>query len=459
MSDNFSEECGIIGITVETAKDDVIKNIYLGLFSLQHRGQESCGIAYYFNDKINLLTRQGLVSDTLFKDLPFDLKISSAIGHVRYSTCGESNLKNAQPFLFNCNKGEIALAHNGNIPNAIKIKNELIESGSIFQTTSDSEILIHLLARNNKKDFKSSLIEVIKQLKGAFSILMLYKNSIVAFRDPFGFRPLCIGKIKNGYVFASETCSFDIIGADFVREIKPGEIVFCKGEKLESFQYFDSTSIRQCIFELIYFARPDSIIFGESVHQVRLKLGEKLAERNLNLDLVIPVPDSGNSAALGFSKAAKIPFDFGLIRNHYTGRTFIKPGQTKREEGVKVKLNPIKSVIKDKKIAIIDDSLVRGTTSSKIVNMLKNAGAKEVHLFLSSPEIKYSCYYGIDTPTREELLSSKYSSKEIAKIIGADSVNFLDIEDLKKCVKEPEKFCYACFNGEYPIPVNDKKLC
>lgn len=456
MLGELKEECGIFGISLKESSFDLIKNLYLGLFALQHRGQESCGIAFKNDNSIELLIRQGLVSDNFFKSLPLNLKVPVGIGHVRYSTFGASNLVNAQPFVFNCNKGEIAIAHNGNIPDAEEIRGELIEKGSIFQTTSDSEILIHLLAQISKEDFRSSLISSLNHLNGAYSFLLLYKDYLIAIRDKFGFRPLCYGKTDNGIVFTSETNALDLIGAKFINEVNPGEIIFCKnGEITEKVEFTDSDKKRQCVFELIYFSRPDSIVFGESVHEVRIKMGEKLALAcKINPDIVIPVPDSGNSAALGFSRAIGKPFEFGLIRNHYTGRTFIKPGQDIRKESVKVKLNPIKSVINNKSIAVIDDSLVRGTTSSKIVRMLKEAGAREVHMFLSSPEIKYSCFYGINTPTREELISANHSREKIAEMIGADSVNFLKIEDLRECLEKPDNYCYACFKGKYAIKSN-----
>ncbi len=454
MFDELKEECGVIGISMKKPSGDLIKNLYLGLFSLQHRGQESCGIAYTDQKEIRLMIRQGLVSGNFFKSLPLDVSTASGIGHVRYSTCGESNLVNAQPFIFNCNKGTLAIAHNGNIPNVNIIKDQLIQSGSIFQTTSDSEILVHLLARIPGNNFKDSIISALNQLKGAYSMLVLHDDTIIAFRDPFGFRPLCYGKMNGGYIFASETNALDIMGAEYIADVEPGEIIFCKNGEIEKQRFAISNKVTQCIFELIYFARPDSYVFGESVYEARLKMGEKLAKaRMCDPDIVIAVPDSGTSAALGFAREAGIPYEIGLIRNHYTGRTFIKPGQNVREESVRIKLNPVKSVIKGKKLAVIDDSLVRGTTSSKIVKLLKSAGAKEVHLFLSSPGITHSCFFGIDTPTKKELLSANHSPEEIAKIIGADSVTFLNIEDLKQCVKNPDKFCFACFTGNYPIQV------
>ncbi|MCK4796554.1 MAG: amidophosphoribosyltransferase [Spirochaetes bacterium] len=454
MISKLNEECGVFGISLKEPSSEIISKLYLGLFALQHRGQESCGIAYQNGESIELIKRPGLVSGVFFKSLPFDAVSRLGIGHVRYSTAGASNLTNAQPFVFNCNKGEIAIAHNGNIPNVNTIREELIQTGSIFQTSSDSEILVHILARISIKDFEISLISALNQINGAFSMLMIYKDNLIAFRDPFGFKPLCYGKIKDGYIFTSETNALDLVGAKYISEVEPGEIIFCKNGKLKKKKFAISSKITQCIFELIYFSRPDSIVFGESVHEVRIKMGGKLAHlRKVDTDMVIAIPDSGNSAALGFSRASGIPFELGLIRNHYTGRTFIRPGQDKREEGVKIKLNPIKSVINGKSIAVVDDSLVRGTTSTKIVKMLREAGAKEIHLFLSSPGIKFSCFFGIDTPTRKELISSHSTPAEIAKIIGADSVTFLRIEDLKECLKCPEKYCYACFDGNYSIPV------
>lgn len=453
MSDELKEECGIFGISLKDPSLDLIKDLYLGLFALQHRGQESCGIAYTKDNKIELLIRQGLVSDNFFKSLPLNIKTPVGIGHVRYSTFGASNLVNAQPFVFNCNKGELAIAHNGNIPNAAKIREELIEKGSIFQTTSDSEILIHILAGIHKKSFEDSLIESLNKLNGAYSFLMLHKEALIAIRDKYGFRPLCYGKTDNGIVFASETNALDLIGAKYIGDVKPGEIIFCRdGEITDKKIYAENNNINQCVFELIYFSRPDSLVFGEYVHEVRIKMGEMLSsQRKVNPDIVISVPDSGNYATLGFSRKSGIPLEFGMVRNHYTGRSFIKPGQDKRKESVHIKLNPIKRIIYNKSVAVIDDSIVRGTTSSKIVRILKDAGAKEVHLFFSSPEIKHSCFFGIDTPTKKELISANYSKEKIAEIIDADSVTFLEIENLKKCLKEPFKYCYACFNGNYPI--------
>jgi amidophosphoribosyltransferase len=460
MLDELNEECGVFGISLKKKSSDLVKDLYLGLFALQHRGQESAGIAYKDNNKIEVAKGRGLVSGELFKTLPQDVETSLGIGHVRYSTCGGSTLINAQPFVFRCNKGEIAIAHNGNIPNSDLIKNDLIQTGSIFQTTSDSEILVHLMARIPGNDFKSSLMNALNQIKGAYSILMMHDETLIAFRDPLGYHPLSYGEIDDGYVFASETNALDLLGAKNVKEILPGEIIFCKNGAIEKKKFTITEKINQCVFELIYFARPDSIVFGESVYQVRVKMGAKLSKlAKCSPDMVISVPDSGNCAALGYSKESGIPLEFGLMRNHYAGRTFIKPGQNNRIESVRIKLNPVKSIIEGKKLAVIDDSLVRGTTSKKIVQMLKGSGAKEVHLFLSSPEIKHSCYFGIDTPDDNELISSKMTPEEIAKKIGADSVTFLTIEELKSCLQQPERYCYACYNGDYAIDIKSKCKC
>ncbi|MBP7553327.1 MAG: amidophosphoribosyltransferase [Spirochaetes bacterium] len=458
MSDKLKDECGVFGISLSKESPDAIRKLYLGLFALQHRGQESCGIAYKKNGSIEVYKTAGLVSGKFFETAPFNESISIGIGHVRYSTSGGSGIFNAQPLTFKFNKGEIAIAHNGNIPNYCAIKNELIQNGAIFQTTSDSEILVHIMSRIVGSDFERSLQSALDQLQGAYSILMMRGDELIAFRDPNGFRPLIYAEVENGYVFASETNALDLIGAVNYTEVEPGQIVYCSSGKIRKVKFANSGKITQCAFELIYFSRPDSIIFGESVHEVRTKMGECLAKAaKIKPDIVIPVPDSGNSAALGFSRYSGIPFEFGLIRNHYTGRSFIKPEQKDRIESVKIKLNPIKSVIQGKTVAVIDDSLVRGTTSSKISKMLRDAGAKEVHFFLSSPEIKGGCYFGIDTPTDKELISFENSPDEVAKIINADSVTFLPIEYLKSCFKEPDKYCYACFDGNYPYKPDDKE--
>ena len=414
------------------------------------------GVAY-FDDKSNIqvVKSAGLVSEKLLPQLPQNYPCTAAIGHVRYSTTGSAGLINAQPLLFKCNKGEIAIANNGQLPNYDILKEELIANGAIFQTSSDSEILIHLMSNTPGNDFESSLISSIKKLDGAFSTLVMGdKNKIVAFKDPYGFKPLAYGKLGDqGYVFSSETAALNILGVTDIKFLEPGELIICEnGEIKQKLHYSDKKKASQCVFELVYFARPDSSVFSESVHQFRFNSGRMLAKnRKKDTDIVISVPDSGNIAALGFSRESGIPFDMGLMRNHYTGRTFIRTTQKQREEAVKIKLNPIKSVIEGKTISIVDDSIVRGTTSKKIIKMLRDAGAKEIHMYLSSPEVLGCCYYGINTPTTKELISTNHTPEEIAKIIGADSVTFLRLEDLRACLKDPDSFCYACFNQDYPI--------
>lgn len=456
MFDELKEECGIFGISLKKPSEEVMYNMYMGLFSLQHRGQESGGVAYFDdNSNIKVVKSAGLVAEKLLPQLPQNYPCSSAIGHVRYSTKGTEGLINAQPLLFKCNKGEIAIANNGQLPNYDILKEDLISNGAIFQTASDSEILVHLMSNIPGNDFESSLISSIKKLDGAFSMLVMGdKNKIAAFKDPYGFKPLAYGKLGDqGYVFSSETAALNVLGVTDINFLEPGELIICEnGEIKQRLRYSDKKKASQCVFELVYFARPDSSVFSESVHQFRFNSGRMLAKnRKKDTDIVISVPDSGNIAALGFSRESGIPFDMGLMRNHYAGRTFIKTTQKQREEAVKIKLNPIKSVIEGKTISIVDDSIVRGTTSKQIIKMLREAGAKEIHMYLSSPEVLGCCYYGIDTPSTEELISNNHTPDEIAKIIGADSVTFLQLEDLRACLKSPDSFCYACFNKDYPI--------
>ena len=456
MFDELKEECGIFGISLKKSSEDVMYNMYMGLFSLQHRGQESGGVAYFDdNSNIQVVKSAGLVAEKLLPQLPLNYPCNSAIGHVRYSTKGTAGMINAQPLLFKCNKGEVAIANNGQLPNYDILKEELISNGAIFQTSSDSEILVHLMSNIPGNDFESSLISSIKKLDGAFSMLVMGdKNKIAAFKDPYGFKPLAYGKLGDqGYVFSSETAALNVLGVTDINFLEPGELIICEnGEIKQKLHYSDKKKASQCVFELVYFARPDSSVFSESVHQFRFNSGRMLAKnRKKDTDIVISVPDSGNIAALGFARESGIPFDMGLMRNHYAGRTFIKTTQKQREEAVKIKLNPIKSVIEGKTISIVDDSIVRGTTSKQIIKMLREAGAKEIHMYLSSPEVLGCCYYGIDTPSTEELISNKYTPDEIAKIIGADSVTFLQLEDLRACLKDPDSYCYACFNKDYPI--------
>lgn len=453
----MKEECGVFGISLNERKENVFNNMFLGLFSLQHRGQESCGLAFETDEGIEVMKYKGLVSGKFYENLPQTNVTSLAIGHVRYATTGAGSLVNAQPLLFNSNKGTVAIAHNGNFPQSANLKKELLQKGSIFQTTSDTEILIHLMSLLDGSDFESSLTESLRTLEGAFSMLVTDGEKLIAFRDPRGFRPLSYGIVDGGIVFSSESVALNIIGATNIVDVAPGEmIVVERGEIVKQFLYANSKKKAQCVFELIYFARPDSVMFNESVYNFRLEVGKKLAAKSkIKTDLVLPVPDSGNVAALGFSRASGIPFDLSLMRNHYTGRTFIKPGQKLREDTVKMKLNPVTHLLEGKTLSVVDDSLVRGTTSTKIVKMLRDAGAKEIHLYLASPGVIGSCFYGIHTPTMSELISVQYSPEEIAKKIGADSVTFLGVEDLRECLQSPEDFCYACFTREYPTKITE----
>ncbi len=445
------EECGIFGIFNHPEAANLT---YLGLYALQHRGQESCGIVS--SDGINLYSHKsmGLVADVfgnqdVFKYVPG----RSAIGHVRYSTTGESVIKNVQPILVNYSRGAIAVAHNGNIVNAQIIKDELEAWGSIFQTTMDTEIIVHLLAASKTSSLVERIIDALNRIKGAYCLLFLTETRMVAARDPYGFRPLCLGKLGSSYVVASESCALDLIEAQFIREIEPGEIVVVDKDGITSHFPFKKVEPTPCIFEFVYFARPDSYIFGKNVYQVRKELGRQLArEHRVDADIVIPVPDSGVPASIGYAEESGLRFELGLIRNHYVGRTFIEPQQSIRHFGVKIKLNPVHDVLKGKRVVIIDDSIVRGTTSRKIVKMVRNAGAKEVHMRISSPPTSYPCYYGIDTPNRKELISSSHTLDEIRKYITADSLGYLSHEGLMAAVEGGEGgYCRACFSGDYPV--------
>jgi amidophosphoribosyltransferase len=396
----------------------------------------------------------GLVSEVFTQDILKRLSGKNAIGHVRYSTAGSSELKNAQPFSVDYHKGSLAIAHNGNLTNAFLIKGELESRGSIFQSDMDTEVIVHLMARSKEKSFLERTVHALKQVEGAYSLLILTENEMIAARDPFGFRPLILGQLKDAPVIASETCAFDLIGAKFVREIEPGEILLINGEGLKSFKPFPHKPPHQCIFEFIYFARPDSFIFNRNVYEIRKSFGVQLAEESpVEVDMVVPIPDSGFPAALGYAAKSKIPLELGMIRNHYIGRTFIEPEQRIRHFGVKIKLNPVKELLKGKRIITVDDSIVRATTSRKINRMFRNAGAREVHTRISSPPITHPCFFGIDTPKRSELIASSHQVKEIQKFISASSLHYLSLEGLKKCMSgEAEEFCYACFTGDYPIP-------
>ncbi len=446
---DLKEECGIFGIWGVL---DAARLTYLGLYALQHRGQESCGIVTLEDGRFNGHRGMGLVSDVFNEDILNGMKGSTAIGHVRYSTTGSSNIKNAQPFQVEYSKGLIAIGHNGNIVNAKRLRDELQAAGSIFQSTTDSEIIVHLIARS-QGNFETALISSLGELQGAYSLVILTDKQMIGVRDPFGFRPLSIGQINGSYVLASETCTFDLIGAKYLRDVEPGEIVFIDDSGLKSISPYPKHKPAQCIFEMIYFARPDSSVFGASVYEARKNLGRNLArEHPAKADMVVPIPDSGSVAALGFSQESKIPFELGIIRNHYIGRTFIQPSQKVRDFGVKVKLNPVRGLLKDKKIVVVEDSIVRGTTSKTRIKTLRDAGAAEIHMRVSCPPIKYPCLYGIDFPTKEELIASSKYVEEIRKFLGLDSLGYLSLEGLMKSMpKGGDGFCTACFSGDYCV--------
>ena len=449
VNDKFKEACGIIGIFGHPEAANIA---YLGLYALQHRGQESAGIAVSNGRSLSIEKGMGLVADVFSERRLRLLQGRVAIGHVRYSTAGSSDLANAQPFLASYRQGSLALAHNGNLVNLEPLRAKLEAEGAIFSSTSDSEVIVHLIARSAAKSLLDATIEALEQVRGAYSLVLMNEEELLGIRDPYGLRPLSLGKLKNGYVLASETCAFDLIEAEYMRDVEPGEIVQISKEGVRSYFPFPRAEERQCIFEFIYFARPDSLLLGHSVNQARHRLGAQLAkEAPVEADLVVPVPDSGVPAALGYSRESGIPFEHGLIRNHYIGRTFIEPKQSIRHFGVKIKLNAVRQVLEGKRVVVVDDSLVRGTTSRKIVSMIKAAGAREVHLRISSPPILSPCYYGIDTPTRKELIASTHNTEEICRYLRADSLAYLSMEGMLKAVGRDDRFCLACFTGEYPV--------
>ena len=457
----LKEECGVFGIS---DSKDAAALTALGLHALQHRGQEGCGIvtfdgSHYFSEK-----RFGLVGDNFNKEKVLNrLRGNYAIGHNRYSTTGENTLRNIQPFFADTNAGGIGVAHNGNLTNSISLRKKLVDEGAIFYTTSDTETIVQLIARSKRKKTIDKIVDAIFQIQGGYSLVMLTQTSLVGVRDPYGIRPLVIGKLNNSYVLSSETCALDIIGAKFVREVDNGEIVLIEDNKIQSIKPFPPKKIRPCVFEYIYFSRPDSILNGKSAYEYRKNLGKELAkESNLKADIVVPVPDSGNAAALGFAQSLGINFELGLTRNHYVGRTFIEPIQKIRSLGVKLKLNANQSTIKNKKIILVDDSLVRGTTSHKIIKMLYDAGAKEVHMKIACPEIKFPDFYGVDTPTKKELLAANKTNDEICKYIGAKTLTFLSIDGLYRAIgfdKRNDSYPQLTdhyFTGDYPVkPVDE----
>ncbi len=449
--------CGIIGVC---NNKEAAKLAFLGLYALQHRGEESVGIVTFDGKEIMGKKDTGLVADVFDEKSLESLKGRAAIGHCRYSTTGSSTLKNIQPFLAVHKNKPIAVAHNGNLTNTEELYDKLEEAGSIFQTSMDSEIIVHLLARTRNGNKKKWVIDVLRQLEGAFSLILLIDDTIVGVRDPHGFRPLCLGKKDGHYLLASESCALDLTFAEFVREIEPGEVVFINKDKIESvFMNEEKPAvISHCIFENIYFARPDSFIFNENVYNVRKKLGAQLAkENNIDADFVMAIPDSGNYAAVGFAQEAGLPFEIGIVRNHYIGRTFIQPTQFLRDFRVRVKLNPIRSVLEEKKIIIVEDSIVRGTTSRSRVAELRKAGAKEIHMRISCPPIISPCFYGIDFPDKKELIASSRTVKEIADFIEVDSLEYLSLEGMLSVMKDSRNFCHACFTGEYPVKIPSNK--
>ena len=452
MLDKFHDECGVVGVY---GHPDAANLAYLGLYALQHRGQESAGIAASSNGKMHLEVGMGLVadvfSDVRLKKLPGNI----AVGHNRYSTTGVSRVKNAQPCLIEYSGGTMAMGHNGNLVNASEIRKELGAAGAIFQSTNDSEVIVHLMAQSRRNSFVDRAVAALSQVKGAYSIILMSENELVAARDPQGFRPLCLGKLDGAYIVASESCVMDLVEAEFIREIEPGELILINQFGVKSFHPFQKASTKQCVFEHIYFSRPDSYLFGHSVYSTRKLMGKALArEKPVEADVVVPVPDSGVISAMGYSEEAKIPFQMGLIRNHYVGRTFIEPQSQIRNFGVKVKLNAVKPVIEGKRVIIIDDSIVRGTTSKKIVRMLREVGAREVHVRISSPPTTHSCFYGIDTPTKGELIASNMDIDQTCKYLGADSLHYISLEKMLEIFGEQkDDFCAACFDGRYPVDV------
>ncbi|MDQ7011219.1 MAG: amidophosphoribosyltransferase [Mariprofundaceae bacterium] len=452
QDDHFHDECGVFGVFDHPEAANLT---YLGLYSQQHRGQESAGIVSTDGHNFNSHRGMGLVAD-IFK-LP-DIKElvgRNSIGHVRYSTSGESGLRNCQPFSYEYAHGGIAMCHNGNIVNAPELRRELEREGSIFQSTSDTEVLIHLVAKSNGETTEFRLMDAVRRLAGGFSLLVLTETRLIGLRDRNGIRPLVLGKLDGSWVLASETCAFDLIGASFVRDVEPGEMVIITRNGLKSMHPFTDTERKFCVFEYVYFARPDSTLEGVNVYQARYQIGVELArEAPADADIVVPVPDSGTPPAMGYAEGSGIPFQMGLIRNHYVGRTFIEPKQSIRNFGVKLKLNPNRSLIAGKRVVLVDDSIVRGTTSRKIVEMVRAAGAKEVHMRISSPPTRHSCFYGIDTPDADELLANQMSIDEMCRAIGADSLAFVSFDGLYRAVGRPrETHCDACFSGNYPVPI------
>lgn len=454
------DECGVFAVY---GHKEAAKLTYFGLYALQHRGQESAGIVTSAGNRIFEHKAMGLVPEVFNEEILDHLQGDMALGHVRYSTTGSSMLVNAQPFRVRYSGKSLAIAHNGNIVNARQIRSELEERGSIFQTSMDSEVVLHLIAKSYKSGLEEAMIQTMAQVKGAYSMVVMTEDTLIAAKDPNGFRPLCLGRLDSGYVVASETCALDLVEAEYIREIDPGEIVIIDKEGLRSIPQKIESCKSQCIFELIYFARPDSKVFGQSVYLFRKQQGELLArEFPLKADLVMPFPDSGSYAAIGYSQVSGIPFEMGVIRNHYVGRTFIQPSQSMRDFGVKVKLNPVKELLKDRRVVIIEDSIIRGTTARTRVHTLREIGAREIHMLVSCPPHRFPCHYGIDFSTRGELIAARKSVEEIRDFVGLDSLGYLNIDYLEQATDIPrDDLCFACFTGKYPIPIDESfsKYC
>lgn len=452
MTEPIHEYCGLFGIYNHPS---AAANVFLGLYALQHRGQESAGIVSTDGTRVHECRGMGLVSQIYDEEKLGTLGGHMAIGHNRYSTTGEPRVANIQPLTVKCKAGVIALAHNGNLVNAVTRRKEMEQDGSIFATTADSEVILHLIARSQKSRLEDMIIDAVRQVRGAYSLLLMTTDKLIGVRDPHGFRPLCLGRLGDSIVLASESCALDIIGAEYTRDVEPGELVVVDERGITSAVAEQSTERAKCIFEFIYFSRPDSIVFGENVDKVRRRLGVVLARNHpVEADVVIAVPDSSNTSSLGFAQESGIPFELGLIRNHYVGRTFIQPEQSLRDGDVRVKFNPVKGILKGKRVVVVDDSIVRGSTMKKLVKMLRNTGVKEVHLRICSPPIQFPCFYGIDIPERSELIASSHPIDEIRRYLNVDSLEYLTMDDLKSVVDDPGDFCYACFSGEYKVPLS-----
>ncbi len=455
--DKLHEECGVFGIFSQDEERDVVPLVYYGLFSLQHRGQESAGICAVGKNGLDLKKGMGLVGEVFPPDVLSSLKGHGAIGHVRYSTSGTSSIENAQPFLNRFKLGSVAVAHNGTLTNADVVRELLEDSGMGFTSSSDSEVIVKLITKNYKKGLEKALTDTIKFIKGSYALTVLTDHALVGARDPNGIRPLCFGKLGRSYILASESCAIDAVGGEFIRDVEPGEIIIINKDEVQSFTFTEKTNRAGCAFEYVYFARPDSVIDGVDVYESRIRAGEILGrESGIAADMVIGVPDSGIPAAIGYGRATKTPYGLGIVKSKYVARTFIAPDQAIREKTVSVKHNVIHSEVKGKRVVVIDDSIVRGTTIKRLVAILKKAGAEEVHIRISSPPVRFPCYFGIDTPHRKDLVSNANDVEDLRKTIGADSLAFISVPGLLESIDGGNDYCLGCFTGEYPMPVSEQ---